>query len=52
MPFLNIYHLCGWDGTDEEDKAIFMTDGTHENAVGAQRIAELLAGFIKQLKGA
>ena len=52
MPFLDIYHLCGWDGTDEEDKAIFMADGTHENDVGAQRIAELLAGFIRQLKGA
>lgn len=52
MPFLDIYHLCGWDGTDEEDAVIFMADSTHENTVGAQRIAELLAGFIKQLKGA
>ena len=52
MPYLDIYHLCGWDGTDEEDKAIFMADDTHENDVGAQRIAELLAGFIKQLKAA
>lgn len=52
MPFLDIYHLCGWDGRDAEDKAIFMADDTHENDVGAQRIAELLAGFIKQLKGA
>ena len=52
MPYLDIYHLCGWDGRDAEDKAIFMADDTHENTVGAQRIAELLAGFIKQLKGA
>lgn len=52
MPYLDIYHLCGWDGKDTEDAAIFMADNTHENDVGAQRIAELLAGFIKQLKGA
>ena len=52
MPFLDIYHLCGWDGRDAEDKTIFMADGTHENEVGAQRIGELLAGFIKQLKSA
>lgn len=52
MPFLDIYHLCGWSGLDTEDKAIFMADNTHENEVGAQRIAELLAGYIKQLKGA
>lgn len=52
MPYLDIYHLCGWSGLDAEDKALFMSDITHENDLGAQRIAELLAGFIKQLKGA
>lgn len=51
IPYLDIYHLCGWRGTDEADKSMYMTDNTHENAVGAQRIAELLAGFIKRLKG-
>ncbi len=52
MPYLDIYHLCGWSGLDAEDKTLFMSDNTHENDLGAQRIAELLAGFIKQLKGA
>lgn len=52
IPFLDIFHLCGFRGTDTADAALYLSDGTHENDLGAQRIAELLAGFIKQLKGA
>ena len=52
IPFLDIFHLCGFRGTDTTDAALYLSDGTHENDLGAQRIAELLAGFIKQLKGA
>lgn len=50
IPYLDIYHLCGWRGHDETDKSIYMQDDTHENDIGSQRIAELLSGFIKTIK--
>jgi lysophospholipase L1-like esterase len=51
IPYLDIFHECGWSGKNESDKAIYMADSTHENAVGAQRIAGMLAGYIRQLTG-
>ena len=51
IPYLDIFHECGWSGKNEADKAIYMADSTHENAVGAQRIAGMLAGYIRQLTG-
>lgn len=51
IPYLDVLNLVGWDGTNSDDKTIYMSDGTHENEVGAKRLAEVIVGEIKRLKG-
>ena len=51
IPYLDVLNLVGWDGTNSDDRTIYMSDNTHENEVGAKRLAELITGEIKRLKG-
>lgn len=49
LPVLNLYATSGINAWNDAQREIMIPDGIHPNEIGAARIADRLAGFLKAL---